>query len=153
MGKRNRKDQGKGKCQSQVLPVIDNKKEEKEEEGVTEDETQLLAYLKYANATYFQTPLKFKGQVECKDKCKGQGQFEVEVESVPKLYQGSSEGTLSFIKKMNVLLFCDFDMPQSCTYVDNIGIRNPPENGDKMQKDFDDAVNKHLAFLNRVDWT
>ena len=113
MGKRNRKDQGKGKCQSQVLPVIDNKKEEKE----------------------------------------GQGQFEVEVESVPKLYQGSSEGTLSFIKKMNVLLFCDFDMPQSCTYVDNIGIRNPPENGDKMQKDFDDAVNKHLAFLNRVDWT
>ena len=39
--------------------MIDNKKEEKEEEGLTEDETQLLAFLKYANATYFQTPLKY----------------------------------------------------------------------------------------------
>ena len=86
-----------------------------------------------------------------KGKCQGQGQLEVEVESVPKLFQGSSDGPLSFIKEMNVLLFSDLDMPQSCTYVDDIGITNPPENGDKMQKDFDDAVDKHLAFLKRLE--
>ena len=39
--------------------MIDNKEEEKEEEGVTEDESQLLAFKKNANATYFQTPLKY----------------------------------------------------------------------------------------------
>ena len=89
-----------------------------------------------------------------KGKCQGQGQLEVEVESVPKLFQilfqGSSDGPLSFIKKMDVLLIT-YDMPQSCTYVDDIGITNPPENGDKRQKDFDDAVDKHLAFLKRLE--
>ena len=45
-------------CDHDPPKIMDNRKEEEDEEGGNEDEAELLAFFKYANAAYFKTPLK-----------------------------------------------------------------------------------------------